>query len=73
MQKEFSTIVLNAEQIAAELGNPKCMNVVQFGACCDVLGTPEIDWEEVVAETVPEKFRELNRKAFRAGRAAAKV
>ncbi|SDF61252.1 indolepyruvate ferredoxin oxidoreductase beta subunit [Eubacterium pyruvativorans] len=72
MQKEFATIVLNAEEIAAELGNPKCMNVVQFGACCDVLGTPEIDWEEVVAETVPEKFRELNRKAFRAGRAAAK-
>ena len=26
-----------------------------------------IDWEKVVAETVPPKFRELNLKAYRAG------
>lgn len=48
------------------------MNVVLFGAMCDSLGCPEIDWEAVVAETVPAKVRELNLKAFRAGREAAK-
>ncbi|NLU23358.1 MAG: indolepyruvate oxidoreductase subunit beta [Clostridiales bacterium] len=72
MQKNFKTIVLKAGEIAIELGNAKCMNVVLFGAMCDSLGV-DIDWEEVVAETVPAKVKELNIKAFRAGREAAKV
>ena len=71
MQSAFDTIVIDAGKIALALGNPKCMNVVLFGAVCDVLKVPEIDWESVVAETVPEKVRELNIRAFRAGRAAA--
>ena len=71
MQKHFRCIVLDAGDIAIQLGNAKCMNVVLFGAMCDALGTPEIDWEQIVAETVPEKVRELNIKAFRAGREAA--
>ena len=32
----------------------------------------DIDWEGVIAETVPEKFRELNLRAYRAGYEAAK-
>jgi indolepyruvate ferredoxin oxidoreductase beta subunit len=47
------------------------MNVVLFGAMCDALGVDEVDWEAVVAETVPQKVRELNVQAFRLGRAAA--
>ena len=35
------------------------------------LGMDDIDWESVIAETVPEKFRELNLRAFRAGHEAA--
>ena len=73
MQKNFKTIAVPASDIAIELGNPKCMNVVLFGAMCDSLGCPEIDWEQVVAETVPAKVKELNLKAFRAGREAAKA
>ena len=73
MQKHFKTIAVPASDIAIELGNPKCMNVVLFGAMCDSLGCPEIDWEQVVAETVPAKVKELNLKAFRAGREAAKA
>ena len=71
MEKHFRTIAVPASDIALELGNAKCMNVVLFGAMCDSLGCPEIDWEQIVAETVPAKVRELNLKAFRAGRAAA--
>jgi len=29
-----------------------------------------IDWESVIAETVPPKFRDLNLSAYRAGYAA---
>ena len=72
MQKNFKTIAVPASDIAIQLGNPKCMNVVLFGAMCDSLGCPEIDWEQIVAETVPAKVKELNLKAFRAGREAAK-
>ena len=73
MEKTFRTISLKAGDIAIGLGNAKCMNVVLFGAMCDALGCPEIDWEAVVAETVPAKVRDLNLAAFRAGREAAKA
>jgi hypothetical protein len=33
----------------------------------------DIDWEAVIAETVPAKFKELNLNAYRAGRAAAQA
>ena len=46
-------------------------NIVLFGAMTKALGMDDIDWEEVIAETVPEKFRELNLQAYRAGRNAA--
>ena len=71
MENHFRTICLDAGRIAIELGNAKCMNVVLFGAMCDALGVDEVDWESVVAETVPQKVRELNVQAFRLGRAAA--
>ena len=73
MEKTFRTISLKAGDIAIGLGNAKCMNVVLFGAMCDALGCPEIDWEQIVAETVPAKVRDLNLAAFRAGREAAKA
>ena len=71
MEKVFRTIAVPASEIALDLGNAKCMNVVLFGAMCDSLGCPQIDWEQVVADTVPEKVKELNIRAFRAGREAA--
>ncbi|MCI8514464.1 MAG: indolepyruvate oxidoreductase subunit beta [Lachnospiraceae bacterium] len=72
MQKNFKCYALNAEEIALSLGSVKCMNVVLFGAMTKALGLDDIDWEESVRACVPEKFLELNLKAFRAGREAAK-
>lgn len=71
MEKAYNTIVLKAEEIAEELGDARCMNVVLFGAACDELGVPDVDWEKVVADTVPAKVRDLNIEAFRRGKAAA--
>ena len=42
-----------------------------FGSMAKALGMDDIDWESIIAETVPEKFRELNLRAFRAGHEAA--
>ena len=70
MQANFRCFTLDAAKIAMELGNPKCMNIVLFGAMTRALGLDEIDWEETIRETVPPKFLELNLAAYRAGREA---
>jgi len=67
MQQHFKTYVLNAAEVAISLGSAKCMNIVLFGAMIKALGLNEIDWEAVIADTVPPKFRELNIAAFHAG------
>lgn len=72
MQDAFRVFSLKAGQIAMELGNSKCMNIVLFGALTHVLGLREIDWEAVIADTVPAKFLDLNLRAYRAGLEAAR-
>ena len=67
MQAHYRCLVLNAEKIAEELGSAKCMNIVLFGGMVKALHMDDIDWEAVIAETVPPKFKELNLKAYRAG------
>ena len=71
MKDKFRVVSLKAGEIAEGLGNARCMNVVLFGAFADALGTKNVDWEEVVRESVPPKFLELNLEAFRAGKKAA--
>jgi indolepyruvate ferredoxin oxidoreductase beta subunit len=70
MQENFTCHILNAEAIAKSLGSSKCMNIVLFGGMVKALKMDAIDWERVIAETVPPKFRELNLSAYRAGYAA---
>ena len=72
MQEAFAVHSLPAAEIAQSLGNPKCMNLVMFGALTVVLHLNDIDWEEIIRNTVPAKFLELNLQAYRAGAAAVK-
>lgn len=72
MQQNFRCYTLKAGEIAQELGSAKCMNIVLFGAMTRALGMDHIDWEQVIRETVPEKFVDLNLRAYRAGRENAK-
>ena len=68
MEKHFHCHVLQAGRIAHELGSAKCMNIVLFGSMIRALHMEDVvDWESVIADTVPEKFRELNLRAYRAG------
>ena len=71
MEQHFRCHVLKAEEIAQSLGSAKCMNIVLFGGMVRALHMEAIDWEGIIAETVPEKFRELNLRAYRAGYDAA--
>lgn len=70
MQKRFTCHVLDAASIAGELGAPRCMNIVLFGAMTKALRLGDIDWDAAIRRTVPEKYVELNLAAYRAGRDA---
>ncbi|MHB0858646.1 MAG: indolepyruvate oxidoreductase subunit beta [Anaerolineae bacterium] len=55
--------------IAEALGQARVNNVVMLGALSATLDLPVTVWMDVIAERVPERFVELNRQAFLAGRA----
>lgn len=67
MQSQFKCLVLPAAEIALGLGNAKCMNVVLFGAVANALAIDGVDWAQVIRESVPPKFLDINLRAFQAG------
>lgn len=67
--KGSKIIWINATEIAKELGNPAMVGVVLLGALSSLLGGAEDAWLGVIKRLVPEKFVEMNKKAFLAGRA----
>lgn len=62
-----NTLILNAAEVAKNLGNIKAQNVVLLGALLKALNLEDINWEDVVSTLVPEKAIELNKKALKAG------
>ncbi|MDR2893524.1 MAG: indolepyruvate oxidoreductase subunit beta [Deltaproteobacteria bacterium] len=66
--KKVSTTVIDAAGKAAELGNPKVMNVILLGSTVEMMGLNEVNWEQIIKDNVKPKFVELNIKAFEAGR-----
>jgi indolepyruvate ferredoxin oxidoreductase beta subunit len=53
---------------AQALGNPNTVNVVLLGLLSRTMDVPVETWQSVIAERVPQRFRELNQRAFLAGR-----
>lgn len=67
-QRARQVLFVRGLEIAQELGNARVTNTVLLGALSAFLPlAPEI-WEGVILETVPERYRELNRQAFYLGR-----
>jgi indolepyruvate ferredoxin oxidoreductase beta subunit len=60
--------ILPAGRLATELGNPRVANVILLGALSRFVDIPADIWLNAIAERVPPKFRELNRRAFEVGR-----
>ena len=67
LKEKVKVIELDSTKIALELGNPKCANVVLLGAFAKELDIPYEKWKEIIKETVPPKFIELNINAFERG------
>lgn len=62
-------VVIQASDIAEELGNPKVANVILFSALAKLIDLPDIDWKKIIAETVKEKFVDVNMEAYDRGQA----
>lgn len=62
-----NTIVINAAQIAGNLGNIRAHNMVLLGAAVKQLGIMNVNWQDIIKAYLPEKFHEVNLKAFEEG------
>ncbi|MCR5097860.1 MAG: indolepyruvate oxidoreductase subunit beta [Lachnospiraceae bacterium] len=54
--------------LAREAGSIKAVNMVLMGRLSHYFGQPDEAWMKALEATVPEKFIELNKKAFALGR-----
>ena len=58
---------IRARDMAVEAGSEKATNIVMLGSICKLYGFDKAVMEEAVRLSVPEKFQELNVRAFRLG------
>lgn len=58
---------IDALSLAVEAGSPKAVNVVLIGVMASKMDLPKETWLEAIKQTVPEKFLEMNLKAFELG------
>ena len=62
-------LLVPAMEIARDLGQARVSNMVLLGALSAQIAVDAGVWLAVIARRVPERYLELNRAAFRAGRA----
>jgi indolepyruvate ferredoxin oxidoreductase beta subunit len=62
---------LNAFDIASSVGEVRAVNIVMVGVLSTYLPVDEQVYVDVMHERIPERFREVNIRAFREGRKIA--
>lgn len=67
-QKAERVIGVAADQIAAELGNPRLVNTILMGVMSNYLPFEADSWLDVIRNRVKEKFIDINIEAFNKGR-----
>jgi indolepyruvate ferredoxin oxidoreductase beta subunit len=67
----YSIQVLEASRIARDIGDGRMANMVMVGAMSNLLPISEEVWLNTISTRIPEKFRDLNLKAFAGGRTVA--
>ncbi|MEN6372075.1 MAG: indolepyruvate oxidoreductase subunit beta [Armatimonadota bacterium] len=60
--------VIDALKIAHELGNIRTVNIILVGALSKLMDIEKSVWEQALVELVPAKHKDVNLKAFAAGR-----
>ncbi len=67
MSEKVTLIPVDAAKSALVAGNIKAVNVVLIGVLAKTSEIPYEDWVETIKSTVPEKFLDVNLKAFDLG------
>ncbi len=67
----IKVVLVDAFDLAREVGEVRTANVVMVGAISAFLPMAASVYEEIIAARVPKKFKDLNLKAFTAGRKAS--
>ena len=70
LAQKANVIAVDALALAEQAGSPKAVNVVLIGVLSRRMDIPEEAWMKAIEETVPQRFLEMNRKAFMLGREA---
>ena len=65
-------IALDAQALALEAGSARCVNIVLLGLLASRLTFSKELWLDAIADCVPQKTLEMNKKAFLLGLEAAK-
>ena len=60
----------DALSLAEQAGSPKAVNIVLMGHLSRNFDFTEEEWMQAIEQSVPAKFLELNKAAFRLGRNA---
>ncbi|MFT5726830.1 MAG: indolepyruvate ferredoxin oxidoreductase beta subunit [Desulforhopalus sp.] len=71
-ERDIVVVPVDAFDIAREVGEVRTANVVMVGALSAFLPVDEANFEEIIRKRVPQKFIDVNLKAFAAGRNASK-
>ena len=66
----ISVDAFDALALAEQAGSPKAVNIVLMGYLSKHFDFTLEEWMEAIANSVPEKFREMNQTAFNLGRNA---
>lgn len=61
---------VDALWLAEEAGSSRAVNIVLMGRLSRWFDFTEAEWQEAIAQSVPPRFLEVNRKAFLLGRQA---
>jgi len=69
LKTQADVISVDALALAEQAGNIKAVNVVLLGILSNSFDFDEAVWQRSLEMSVPEKFLELNKKAFALGRA----
>ena len=73
LRPRANVLALDALELARQAGSPKAVNLVLLGVLSQSTHLPEDAWQNAIADTVPAKYLEMNRKAFALGRTAGKA
>ncbi len=68
--KDCRVIVLHASEAARKMGNERVASLIMLGAVSKFIPLKAESWDRVLAERIPPKFLELNRRAFAEGQQA---